>query len=86
VLPECSPATATKVFEGLRERLALTLNTGRVPAFTVSFGVASSIDADTFDEIVAVTDRALLAAKASGRNRTVVAGARPAGSESGVVT
>ena len=44
---------------------------GRGPAFTVSFGVASSTDADTFDEIVAIADRALLTAKTDGRNRTV---------------
>jgi PleD family two-component response regulator len=32
------------------------------------------MDADTFDEVVAVADAALLAAKAAGRNRTVLAG------------
>ena len=73
VLPDCDVETATKILERLRERLALTLGTGRVPAFTVSFGLAASIDADTFDEVVAVADRALLTAKTAGRNRTVLA-------------
>ena len=71
VLPDCPIETATKVLERLRERLALTLNAGRVPAFTVSFGLASSSDADGFDEVVAAADHALLVAKSDGRNRTV---------------
>jgi diguanylate cyclase (GGDEF)-like protein len=71
VLPDCPTDVATKILERLREQLALTLTNGRVPAFTVSFGVASSTDADTFDEVVAIADRALLAAKTGGRNRTV---------------
>jgi diguanylate cyclase (GGDEF)-like protein len=71
VLPDCPTETATRILERLREQLALTLTNGRVPAFTVSFGVASSTDADTFDDIVALADRALLTAKTDGRNRTV---------------
>jgi diguanylate cyclase (GGDEF)-like protein len=73
VLPDCSTETATGVLERLRERLALSLTGGRVPAFTVSFGLGSSADADTFEEVVAVADQALLAAKAAGRNRVIVA-------------
>jgi diguanylate cyclase (GGDEF)-like protein len=73
VLPDCASETATKVLERLREQLAITLTNGRVPAFTVSFGVASSADADTFDEVVAIADHALLTAKTDGRNRTVLA-------------
>jgi len=73
VLPDSDVETANMILERLRERLALTLTTGRVPAFTVSFGLASSRDADTFDEVVAVADQALLNAKTEGRNRTVLA-------------
>jgi diguanylate cyclase (GGDEF)-like protein len=76
VLPDCPTDVATRILERLREQLALTLTNGRVPAFTVSFGVASSTDADTFDEIVAIADRALLTAKTDGRNRVVVAAER----------
>ncbi len=57
----------------MREQLALTLAAGRVPPFTVSFGLASSVDADTFDQVLSVADQALLTAKLDGRNRTVVA-------------
>jgi diguanylate cyclase (GGDEF)-like protein len=73
VLPDCNADTATVVLERVREHLALALTTGRVAAFTVSFGLAASTDADTFDEIVAVADHALLTAKAAGRNRVVTA-------------
>src|SRR5260221_12132306 len=66
VLPDCEVETARKVLERLRERLALTLSTGRVPAFTVSFGLASSVDGDTFDEVVAIADQALLTARRTG--------------------
>lgn len=79
VLPDCSPDAATHVLERLRERLALTLTTGRVPAFTASFGLAASTDAETFDAVVAVADGALLKAKADGRNRVVLASRGGAG-------
>ena len=71
VLPNCTIETATKILERLRERLVLTINSGRVPPFTVSFGLAASDDAPTFDEVIAVADQALLLAKKRGRNRTV---------------
>jgi diguanylate cyclase (GGDEF)-like protein len=73
VLPDCSTETATNVLERVRERLALAVAGGRVPAFTVTFGLASSVDADTFDDVIAVADQALLAAKAAGRNRVGLA-------------
>ena len=73
VLPDCNVETATAVLERVRERLALALTNGRVPSFTVSFGLAASAAGDTFDEIVALADHALLAAKSEGRNRVVLA-------------
>ena len=73
VLPDCPVETAAGVLERVRERLALALTAGRVPSFTVSFGLASSVDADTFDEVIAIADRALLTAKTSGRNRVILA-------------
>jgi len=73
VLPDCTTDVATIVLERVRERLALMLTGGRVPLFTVSFGLASSADADTFDEAVAAADHALLAAKAAGRDRVLLA-------------
>ena len=73
VLPDCGTATATSVLERVRESLALTLSAGRIPPFTVTFGVASTAYADEFDAIVAIADRALLDAKSAGRNRVVIA-------------
>ena len=74
VLPDCTTDAAVAVLERLRERLALALTSGRVPSFTVSFGLASSTQQDSFDEIVVAADQALLRAKGTGRNRVLVAG------------
>ncbi len=73
VLPDCGMETANAVLERLRERLALTLSTGRVGAFTASFGLASSVGRDSFDAVVTAADHALLDAKNTGRDRVVVA-------------
>ncbi len=76
VLPDCDVERATAVLERVRENLALTLTHASVPAFTVSFGLATTEDGTTFDEIAARADEALLAAKVAGRNRVLVAGTR----------
>jgi diguanylate cyclase (GGDEF)-like protein len=73
VLPDCKPADAVPVCERVREELALALQTGSVPPFTASFGVAEAADDLSLDDIIALADRALYEAKAAGRNRTVVA-------------
>jgi diguanylate cyclase (GGDEF)-like protein len=73
VLPDCGTDVAVGVLERVRERLALSLRSGRVPPFTVTFGVASTAYAPEFDEIILIADRALLDAKGAGRNRVVVA-------------
>jgi diguanylate cyclase (GGDEF)-like protein len=73
VLPNCNTTTATSILERIRESLALALNGGQVPPFTVTFGLASSEYAHDFDGVVAVADHALLAGKSAGRNRVTVA-------------
>jgi diguanylate cyclase (GGDEF)-like protein len=73
VLPNCSTVTAMSILERVRENLALALNAGHVPAFTVTFGLASSAYATDFDDVVAIADQALLDAKALGRNRVALA-------------
>jgi diguanylate cyclase (GGDEF)-like protein len=73
VLPECGTLAASRILERVRESLALAVAAGRVPPFTVTFGVASTEYAAEFDEIVAIADRTLYQAKAAGRNRVSVA-------------
>ncbi len=71
VLPECGPDGAVEVLERVREHLALALTAGRVPAFTVTFGLAGTSYATEFGDIVAIAGQALLEAQAAGRSRVV---------------
>jgi diguanylate cyclase (GGDEF)-like protein len=73
VLPSCGTDEAVAVLERVRERIALRLETGHLPHFTVSFGVASSEQAIDLEGTVALADGALLRAKAAGRDRIIVA-------------
>ena len=77
VLPECGVDEAVTVVERVRAGLADALVGGRLPPFTVSFGVASSRQADSFERVVALADEALLRAKATGRDRVLVSGQGP---------
>lgn len=72
VLPDCALDEAVPVLERVRSSLADVLTSGRVPSFTVSFGVASSTQADSFERVVSLADSALLQAKAAGRDRVVI--------------
>ena len=73
VLPACQAAEAVQVLERVRQRLAERLNSGQLPVFTVSFGVASSDQAPDFKEVVDLADQALLRAKGGGRDQIIVA-------------
>jgi diguanylate cyclase (GGDEF)-like protein len=86
ILPECPVAEAQQVLERVRERLAERIVVADLPPFTVSFGVASSDQAGTFDEVVALADAALLSAKAGGRDQVVASGVGvPTGTSPAVV-
>jgi len=74
VLPTCGTPEAVAVLGRVRERIAQRLESGHLPHFTVSFGVASSDQAVDFEGAVALADEALLRAKAAGRDRIVVSG------------
>jgi diguanylate cyclase (GGDEF)-like protein len=74
ILPECPVGEAQQVLERVRERLAERIVVADLPPFTVSFGVVSSDQAGTFDEVVALADAALLSAKAGGRDQVVASG------------
>ena len=78
VLPECPIDEAIQVLERVRGRIADRLMIAQLPNFTVSFGIASSHQAGEFEQVVALADEALLAAKTGGRDQIVVAsGAEP---------
>jgi diguanylate cyclase (GGDEF)-like protein len=83
VLPSCPIDEAIQVLERVRGRLVDRLLSAELPNFTVSLGLASSDQVDDFQQVVALADDALLAAKAGGRDRIVVATApashRPVG-------
>jgi len=78
VLPNCGPGDAAVVMERVRSTLAKAIADGAGPEFTVSVGVAESSISSSFSETVEAADNALLQAKATGRDRIVVAGS-PAG-------
>jgi diguanylate cyclase (GGDEF)-like protein len=73
VLPNCPMPDANAVIARLREGLATAQQGTTVPPFTVSFGLAASRPERTFSETLEVADAALLDAKATGRDRVVVA-------------
>ncbi|MCU1458542.1 MAG: hypothetical protein JWL73_2634 [Actinomycetia bacterium] len=73
VLPDCGTDAATVVVERVREQLALHLADGRLPPFTISFGIASSTTSVLFSETLEHADQALLQAKRDGRDRIVLA-------------
>jgi len=79
VLPTCGTDEAVAVLERVRERIAQRLESGNLPNFTVSFGVASSDQGLDLEGSVALADAALLRAKAEGRDRIVVAGDKGVG-------
>ncbi|MBK9180907.1 MAG: GGDEF domain-containing protein [Acidimicrobiales bacterium] len=74
VLPHCSATEAVAVVERVRAQLRAASGGGLAPAFTASFGVASSSDGRSFEDVVGMADQALLFAKANGRDRVAVAG------------
>jgi diguanylate cyclase (GGDEF)-like protein len=74
VLPNCEEPEVLRILERIREQLGIALIEASSPTFTVSFGVAPRQAAPRFEAMISIADAALLQAKASGRNRVVVAG------------
>ncbi|MGH3730915.1 MAG: diguanylate cyclase, partial [Micromonosporaceae bacterium] len=81
VVPGIGPDQMCAVAERIRNQVAgtpITVSGNISMAVTVSVGAASYPVHDTrFDELIAVADRALYAAKARGRDCAVVGGAEP---------
>jgi PleD family two-component response regulator len=72
VLPECPVEEARQVLDRVRQRMADRIVIAELPAFTVSFGLASSQQATDFQQVVSLADAALLSAKAGGRDQVVI--------------
>ncbi len=72
VLPGADVETAAPVMHRLRERLAEALADAQLPTFTVSLGLVDSNSGDDLSGLLVLADRALMRAKADGRDRLVI--------------
>ncbi len=70
-LPELDRFQAVGVLDRVRHDLAVA-HPGETPRFTVSFGVTDSTVAGAVEDLLAVADRGLYAAKQGGRDRCVI--------------
>jgi diguanylate cyclase (GGDEF)-like protein len=77
VMPNSDPANAHACAERIRAKTARSLQDAGLPAVSLSVGVAAAC-LDTPAELLDRADRALYAAKASGKNVVRVDGASPA--------
>jgi diguanylate cyclase (GGDEF)-like protein len=72
-LPFADRFDAQKSLDRAREALVTACAKAEAPGFTASFGVADTTQADRLDELLRTADKALLLAKAAGRDRVHVA-------------
>ncbi len=72
VLPRTDIVTAAPVLHRLRSDLKDAFSSAQVPPFTVSMGLVDSTLSDDLTELLRAADRALLQAKAEGRDRLVI--------------
>lgn len=72
VLPGADVVDAAPILHRLRGQLAETLADAQLPTFTVSLGLVDSSSGDDLNELVKLADRALMQAKADGRDRVVI--------------
>lgn len=77
VLPNADARAAVALAERIRSELETSLQSGSVPAFTVSAGVADSTISPEIERVLEHADEALFRAKDLGRDRVEVAGATP---------
>ena len=73
VLPGVDALTAAPVLHRIRDKLHEAVGTAMIPSFTVSMGVADSSWSSDLTDVLRAADRALMEAKAQGRDRLVIA-------------
>ena len=71
VFPQTTAKGAAVVCDRIRSELASSFIDHGVPRFTVSIGVADTDDGATFDELLAVIERAVVHAEAAGHDLVV---------------
>ena len=71
VFPQTTAKAAAVVCDRIRGELAASFVDHGVPRFTVSIGVADTDDGATFDELLAVIERAVVHAEAAGHDLVV---------------
>lgn len=71
VFPHTTAKGAAVVCDRIRSELAASFVDNGVPRFTVSIGVADTDDGATFDELLAVIERAVVHAEAAGHDLVV---------------
>jgi diguanylate cyclase (GGDEF)-like protein len=72
ILPGLRASAAAAALRRVQEQLLLTVSSGSMPPFTVTFGVAQSDDADSLEEMIRLADVSLFRGKREGRNRIVI--------------
>ena len=82
LFPGADRSVAAAACERIRDALRLAVQSGAVPPFTASFGVAGHDQAASAEELLELADRAMFTAKTGGRDRVVLASAEPASSGS----
>lgn len=77
VLPNADIAAAAPAMHRIREQLSAHLSAAEVPSFTCSIGLIDSTHSTDLSELARLADRALMTAKAQGRDRIVIADEDP---------
>ncbi|WP_045234739.1 GGDEF domain-containing protein [Deinococcus pimensis] len=78
LLPGTRAAEAAAVLERVRSRLRTETARARLPAITLSAGIAERVDQEPLDALFARADALLLAAKQAGRDRVLAEAGVPA--------
>lgn len=71
VMPHADIEAAAAIMDRLRLELLAAVSDGRTPSFTVSAGIADTVESSDYQTLLAIADERLLAAKRGGRDRVL---------------